>query len=553
VKSSRLLKCLLLAPVLTLSPVVACAGQESATPEISSTNMPFNLKVERNEVPVRVVVRDAQGRPVRDLTKDDFRILDEGQPQVITQFSTESAAAPPTPPAAQAAAPPSPSAVPKIADRFVALYFDDLVMDFEGIARARDAASKYIQSSLKPGDRVAIYTSSGRGNLDFTADRDKLLEALSQLSINNLHARAGPPCPPITDYEAYRIEDLNDSGTLQIVAARAIACMCPGNPQNCPDARSTAESAAQARWGQVEREVIGSLRGLEELVRRISVMPGQRSIVFVSPGFISESQLRKVSEITSRAVRAGVVINALDSRGLYTNDPDYQPANDPQTQLVLADFAGGTGGVFFHNNNDFDAGFRAAGGLPEYSYVLVFSPGTLKANGKYHHLSVELVGAAASRGLRVQARRGYFAPQTVPSSAQAEQEELMEAVYSRDEINNSRLRLQTRFFKPDPMQAQFTVVAHLEPQWLTFRKQSGRNADDVTFATAIFDNDGNLVAGFTKTLELRLRDATLEKLRTAGISVVNNFKVAPGSYQVREVVKDAGGFISSKNEPVEIP
>jgi VWFA-related protein len=533
--------------------MLSTAGQEHETPEISSTSTELTLKVERNEVPVRVVVRDAQGQSVRNLTKEDFRILDNGKPQVITGFSTESATPAPVSTATKEGPEVKPSAPSPVADRFVALYFDDNVMDFEGIARTRDAASKYLQTSLKPGDRVAIYTSSGRYNLDFTQDHDKLQEALSHLSINPLHARVGPPVPPLTDYEAYRIIELNDSGTLEAVAARVIALMCPGNPQNCPDPKATAESAADTRWAQVRGEVIASLRGLEELVRRISVMPGQRSIVFVSPGYISESQLRKVSEIVSRAVRAGVVINALDSRGLYTNDPNYQPVNDPQTQLVLTDFAAGTGGVFFHNNNDFDAGFHATGGLPEYSYVLVFSPSDLKLDGKYHHLTVQLVGAAKSRDLRVQARRGYFAPTTAPGSPQAEEEKLLEAVYSRDEINSARVRVGTRFFKSSPTEAHVTIVAHLDPQWLNFRKENDRNVDDVTFATAIFDTDGYLVNGFTNRLELRLRDTTLEKVRATEISVPNNFTMAPGTYRVREVVRDAGGLISSLNSTVEIP
>jgi hypothetical protein len=191
--------------------------------------------------------------------------------------------------------------------------------------------------------------------------------------------------------------------------------------------------------------------------------------------------------------------------------------------------------------------------LPEYSYVLVFSPADIKLDGKYHHLTVQLAGAAIGRDLRVQARMGYFAPSSAPGSPRAEQEKLMEAVYSRDEVNSSRVRIGTRFFKSTPTEARLTVVARLDPQWLNFRKENGRNVDDVTFATAIFDNDGYLVNGVTNTLEMHLRDTTLEKVRATEISVPNNFTMAPGTYRVREVVRDAGGLISSLNSTVEIP
>jgi VWFA-related protein len=561
----------LLGAILAGLAVIRGAGQEPETPEVSTTSSELTLKVERNEVPVRVVVRDAQGHSVRNLTKDDFQILDDGKPQAIVEFSAESSVPAPVSTATQEALPSKSAGPLPVANRFVALYFDDNVMDFEDIARTRDAASKYLQTSIRPGDRVAIYTSSGRFNLDFTQDRAKLQEALSRLSINPLHARVGLPCFSVSDYEAYRIEELHDSGTLRAVAARAAPCVCPiaptspankgegggaprgstPTPEDCPAAQGAAESAAHLQWAQGEKEVIGGLHGLEDLVRRISVMPGQRSIVFVSPGFISESQYRKVSEIVSRAVRAGVVINALDSRGLYAGGPS--PVNDPHTELVLADLAGGTGGAYFHNNNDFDAGFRATGGLPEYSYVLVFSPSDVRFDGKYHRLTVQLIGTAASRDLRVQARKGYFAPQTAPGSPQAEQEKLLEAVYSRDEVNPSRVRVGTRFFKSSPTEAHLTIVAHLDPQGLTFRKENDRNVDNVTFATAVFDNDGYLVKGVTNSLEMHLREATLVKLRAAGVSVPTTFTVAPGTYRVRVVVSDANGLISCLNSDLEIP
>jgi VWFA-related protein len=549
--------------------VTQSSSQEPNTPEVTTTSAPLTLRVERNEVPVRVVVRDAQGHSIGNLTKDDFLILDDGKPQVITGFSAETAAPTPAPTGTKEALPAKPPARSPAADRFVALYFDDNVMDFEGIALTRDAASKYLQTSLRPTDRVAIFTSSGRYNLDFTQDHARLQEALSHLAINPLHDRGGTSIFPISDYEAFRIEELHDSETLHAVTARAAAVLCPcvpknlavrpgvhgappcpDNPEDCPQARAAAEVAAHTRWALAETEIIGGLRGLEELVRRVSFMPGQRSIVFVSPGFISESEYRKISEIVSRAVRAGVVINTLDSRGLHFGPA---PVNDPHTELVLSDLAGGTGGTYFHNNNDFDAGFRATGNLPEYSYVLMFSPADLKLDGKFHHLSVQLAGPAKTRDLRLQARKGYFAPSGPPSSAKAAEEDLLDAVYSRDEVNSSRVRIGTRLFKFSPTEARLTIVAHLDSQGLTFRKENDRDVDDVTFATAVFDNDGYLVKGVTNTLQMHLREATLAKVRAAGISVPATFTVAPGTYRVRVVVRDANGLISCLNSDLEIP
>ncbi|HET7842098.1 MAG TPA: hypothetical protein VFM21_10855, partial [Terriglobia bacterium] len=183
----------------------------------------------------------------------------------------------------------------------------------------------------------------------------------------------------------------------------------------------------------------------------------------------------------------------------------------------------------------------------------VFSPGDLKPNGKFHRLKVTLEGAAKSSKLTVQARRGYFATITIGGSAEREEEELADAVFSRSDLNSSRLRVGTRFFKSSETEARVTVVAHLDTQGLTFRAENGRHAADLTFVTVIFDNDGNFVQGFRKSLAMHLLDPTLAKVRAAGVSVPCEFKLAPGTYLVREVVRDETGTVSSTSNSMEIP
>jgi VWFA-related protein len=75
-------------------------------------------------------------------------------------------------------------------------------------------------------------------------------------------------------------------------------------------------------------------------------------------------------------------------------------------EAVMAELADGTGGTYFHNSNDLEAGFRALTEVPEYVYLLEMSLENVKHDGAYHPLRVKL----AQKGLNLQARRGYFAP-----------------------------------------------------------------------------------------------------------------------------------------------
>jgi hypothetical protein len=72
--------------------------------------------------------------------------------------------------------------------------------------------------------------------------------------------------------------------------------------------------------------------------------------------------------------------------------------------------------------------------------------------------------------------------------------------------------------------------------------------------TVLFDRDGKYVTGKEKTVQFHLRDASLEKLVESGLTSRVSFDLKPGTYLVRQVVRDAeGGQISALNRTVEIP
>jgi VWFA-related protein len=153
-------------------------------------------------------------------------------------------------------------------------------------------------------------------------------------------------------------------------------------------------------------------------------MPGRRSIVLVSAGFLTvapDAQDREMA-LVDQAVRAGIVFNTLDVQGVPATGISASNSEDLGRALfdrdeasarseVLADLAYGTGGMFFHNNNDLRTGFRQTADVPTFIYVLGFSP--QKLDGKFHKLKVKVSGAEK---MSVQARTGYYALK--PTSSQ---------------------------------------------------------------------------------------------------------------------------------------
>jgi VWFA-related protein len=549
--------------------------------EVSTHETPATFRTKVNLVLVPVVVRDKQGRAVGDLHKEDFQLFDKGKPQTISSFSVETLASQTAEPAKTETAPAAvagmeapaavnPADVPK---RFVIYLFDDVHISQSDLMQVRAAAERNIDESLVPTDRAAIFTTSGRITLDFTDDRAKLHATLLRINPQPIARATSQLCPDVSYYQADLIIDDNDPGALQTAVQDAIACMTldPTDPSAVQIAQSMARSTASQVLNTGESESRAALRALRDAVRRIAAMPGQRSIILASPGFLTLFDLHQdKSEIIDHAIRSNVIISALNARGLYAIVPggDVSLPN-PQSTLggikrsqylassalaeedVLAEFAYGTGGVFFHNNNDLVEGFKRVAARPEFVYVLGFSPQNLKLDGRLHGLKITVRNSAK---LDVQARSGYYAPQHLADPLQTAKEEMQDALFSREELRDIPIVMHTQFFKSSTENAKLAVLARVDVKHLRFRKENGRNRDDLTVVSGLFDRNGNLVTGNSKTVEMRLKDQTLESRLNAGITVKSSFDVKPGSYMIRLVIRDSEGQeMAAANGTVDIP
>ncbi len=549
-------------------------GAKAPTEEIVSHDSPATFKVRVNLVLVRAVARDGSGKVVANLKKEDFQLTDERKLQTISSFSVETPASQvPTVKmdAEEATSEGTPVKAAELPQRFVALFFDDLHLSAQDALLSRQAATKLF-AAMAAGDRFAIFTTSGQVEQDFTADRDKLEDALQGIVPRSRSVNTSGDCPPMSFYEAYEITSANDPTAIQVAVQDVLNCTGIGAGQNTPQgeaqavasATNLAQGAAQRVLNTEESQLQVTYQNLEALIRRMSALPGQRVIVMMSPGFFVTPTMLWTGEVIDRATKANVVINAIDARGLYVSvayDASNEGTTNPLKQRfitteeflqadVLGDLAAGTGGTFFHNRNDIDQGLLQAAAEPEVSYVLGFTPQNLKLDGKYHHLKVTLV---SKQKFALQARHGYFAPRGQSDPEATAKEEIQQAIFSQEEMRELPIECQTQFFKTENG-VRLSVVTHLETKGLKFRKAEDRNDDNLTISTAIFDENGHLVTGQQKIIDLKLKDATLERINRAGISVKSSFDLQPGSFLVRIVVRDSeGAQMAAMNRGLVIP
>jgi VWFA-related protein len=548
------------------------AAPAQPAPELSAHDEPASFKSRVNLVTVPVVVRDAAGHAVGNLSKEDFQLFDKGKPQVISRFNVERRERAPTT-ELTANGTPAPSETgtphPEVPQQFVAYLFDDVHLDFADLVRVRNAADRNILATLGPETRIAIFTTSGQGNLDFTDDRIALHQAIMALRPHSLARTSVAECPDVSYYMADLIVNNSDPQALQAATLETIACENLDPKTMMQVAERLARSAAQRRLQSGEQETHVAFTVIRDVVRRISVMPGQRMILLTSPGFLVLTDVRpEETDVLERAVHANVVINSLDGRGLYTDSPAgdiAKPQYDPDaTRLksqydqsasranadIMAELAYGTGGNFYENSNDLDRGYRQLASAPEFVYMLSFSPQNLKLDGSFHRLKVTV----RAQKLALQARRGYYAPTHAADPVDTAKQEIAEALYSQEEIHELPVDLHTQFFKSSETDAKLSVLAHLDLKRIQFRKAQGRNNEELTIVAALFDRNGNYIKGTQKDLKLHLRDETLAARLDSGLTVKTSFDVKPGSYLVRLVVRDGEAQqMAAASGAVEIP
>jgi VWFA-related protein len=521
-------------------------------------------------VEVLAVVRDSQGRPVAGLTRADFEVHDEGKKRELTAFSVQDApakttavAVPATAAAGQPAAAPAPATRPK---RTIAMLFDDLnskPLDFQ---QMRDGALRFVKSGLAPGDRVGVFTTSQAFYLPFTSDAAELAAAIAKLNYRERIGNNTMQCPYFSPYIAYVIENNLDpqalaakvdelshctgavvsAGRGKAAAAAPATYISPQSPQALPVIQ-------MARIFMEEQDVTtqDTLDAMEDLVKVLAAQPGQRMLLLGSGGFFAGTLELRQEALIEHAVHAGVVINALDAKGLYTADLPPNGGNGSALSAVYAvklgardkdasndameNLAAGTGGKFFRNSNDLAAGYGELTEVPEVSYLLGFSPPA--PDGKFHNLKVQVPGG---KGYSIQARKGYTSEK---ESAPREERKIDREVFTTTLVNDAPVSLDLTL---EPNVAGGNIlraVYHVGVKALPFVDQSGVKADKLSFLLVVLDKDGNFISGEQGAMEFALKQATFERLRDTRLDASLRLEMPSraGTYRLRVLIEEANG------------
>jgi VWFA-related protein len=545
----------------------------------SEKSEPFTFRVPVDVVVVNVAVTDSQGKPLRDLTKDDFKVYEDGKPQPIHTFALESYKVVQEPgdgtkgAAPQATSQEDPGATQP---RMISLVVDDLATsDPAYFSYVREAITKTLADGLGPSDVAGLLTASGSVNQPFTSDRELLLSLAHDLYKKvNRSGVTRSDCPELTDLQAQKIRnDLSDPRPLQVAITEAIICRQLDGVPNAPQvAEGMVRSAAFQQYEENQYRYRGLLTAVKQHVRSLRHFEAKKSLLLFSDGFLSDYVRYELQEVVDTCLRSGVVLNTVDARGLFTSNyeakdhvavgvnsesfailaqkpmmriEDMRQQEDPLRQLSSE-----TGGLHVGNTNDLASGIRKILDSQSYYYVLSYSTPNPKLDGRYHKIKVEV----SRVGVRASYRKGYYAPKEQLTFERRKKEDILEALQAPGNLNEIPIELSYNYFQVDDSRYQLALLTRVNIQGLKFLEEDSRHKNLINLVVVAFDENDHFVDGLEKSMDLNLTDPSYAALLNHGFSSKVDMKVPPGRYKIKAVVREGVHTkMGSINKTIEVP
>lgn len=564
-------------------------------------------------VQLDIIVTDRSGKPVKDLKREDFELLEDGKVQAITHFAQGTAAKParwitsarPSGGTAGAAAPAS--LEPR--SRYLVFMVDDLHISFENLTLAKRALSKFVKNNLMSGDLVAMATTSGQIGLlqQFTKERAAIDRAINRLYLQERKVTSAYDIPRISDYQAELI-DMGDPDAIELAVqeilklenpqaantpprgGRSSGSSPPGMGMSPRDrAVQTARTKARMIVGENAHYTQSTLISLEATIRNLRDLPGQKLVILVSDGFFlggsSASKVFDIRRVTDAATKSGVVIYSIDSRGLVatlgfgdaSQPSGFTPELPGQRERIesgavnarkdgLNALARDTGGYLVHNSNDLLGGLQRVMEDNEYYYILAYEPLASYSDGRFRKIEVRFPSRS---DLKARTRTGYFSPNERDRAAAEVKTAEKIRTKSPDELRQTDVRraLGSLFpvkQVPTEVTAAFVnsaeegivavVTAHLDVSALKTIENAGNRSSSADVVIYIFDDKGKIAGRSSEKITLNLKEAAFAEAQKNGIDYRKLFPLKPGFYQVRVAVRDDNsGQLGSSSGWVEVP
>jgi VWFA-related protein len=513
-----------------------------------------------NVVVVNVTVTGRDGKAIRNLTKDDFLLYEDGklqslqscelqkldstplEPIPVEQAKTLQTRESPKPPAGPVPKAPAPKAEDLQDHRLIVMLFDFSSMQPQEQIRSVDSAIKFLSSHMTSSDMVSImvFGTDLKTVQDFTADRDLLISTLHAFHIGDASELSG---------QATEGADAQDIGG-QFVA------------------------------DETEFNIFNSdrkLAALEDAARKLQYYPEKKALVYISSG-IQKSGVDNQSQLqatVNAAIKANVAFYPIDARGLMATPPggDASTAasvgsnlysgsaqqtlmvNFHNTQETLDTLAADTGGKALLDSNDLTLGMTQVQKDISTYYMLTYATANGAEDGKYRRIQVKLAPKLADLRAKLDFKQGYYAPTTFAKMTGTNKEaELQQALSSGNPMTDLPMAVEVDYFRLAKGKYFVPVSVRIPGSALTFQSKGAKAATELDFIGEIRDARGHPASAVRDTIPLKVASATAGEVGRKQIQYDTGFTLAPGKYSLKFVARENGeGKVGTFETPFTIP
>jgi VWFA-related protein len=532
------------------------------------------FKVPVDVIVVNATVTDKNGNPVPGLTVDDFKVYEDGKPQPIHTFALESYKA------TQSLEKDAPKLNAEVGrgeaseptqPRLFSIVIDDLSTERELYYPITEAVKKFVDEDLLPGDQVAILSASGRVQYPFTTDRQLLRAEIGELFKKlNMSSVTRSVCPTLTELQAQRIATGRmDPDALELAKLEYIACMHIETVQVVPlDLEALVRNLAMSQYYETQDRNRVLLRTLRQYVRSLKHFEARKNVVLFSDGFLFEDLTFDLQDVVDQALRAGVILNTVDARGLYvdTFKASDNLMNLPMKLLITKDrlrsddtraqadslnmLAHDTGGIFHENSNDLHAGLRKVSDRQAHFYVLTYAAPSSKADGRYHKIKLEV----SRPGLQLSYRQGYYAPKEQLTFEKRKKEDILEALHAPGNVNEIPIHTGYVSYQVDDVKYEVELVTQIDIRPMKFAEEDSRRRNLISVVVVAFDEYDRYIDGLQKDVTFNLTPSGYSEILSRGFASKAVFRVPAGKYRIKTVVRESGdGKVGSLTKGIEVP
>jgi VWFA-related protein len=539
------------------------------------------------EVLVDVVVRDRNGKLIKNLRQDEISVAEDGAPQKIIAFRTVrdgGVSQPASPDVTVQTRKPGESGAPALKVqrpiRLVSLVYERLQQTSRGLAR--QASLDFLENDLGENVYYAVFyiDRSFIPVLSYTNDKKRIREAIELVT---------------------SVQSTTLASDARILTAPQLAPMASsggGSGTGAPDTAAIASAAVEqsllatttAAADYVRRsdsQLFGSISifSMWGIISELGRLPGKKSVILFSEGLVLPGHLvGQYESMLSAANRANVTINTVDARGLIitsdqafanrllgnaadvtagitgapsTNALGVDNTNFPtgygreelgfdyamdslkgNNQMNLIDLADRTGGMAITNTNDFRKPLKQLSEEFNTYYEVSYQSTDPTYDGKFRKIEVKV----SRPGAAIQARDGYFALPTLNGEPVFPFEApLLVALGQTPLKKDLEFRAGVIQYQQKDGTRQASLVFELPRQdikFVPYEKEEGKSKTHVAVLALVKNEQGLVVAKLSRDLPLLGPTDKVEPYRKGRFIITRNVTLKPGRYTVESAAAD---------------